>query len=62
MQAIIDSSNGGFKLEPWDWWYYAEKLRQDLYDLDNEIIKPYFTIDNVREGNFLLANKFLVYL
>ena len=57
MQAIIDSSNGGFKLEPWDWWYYAEKLRQDLYDLDNEIIKPYFTIDNVREGNFLLANK-----
>jgi peptidyl-dipeptidase Dcp len=57
MQAIIDKSNGEFRLEPWDWWYYAEKLRQDLYDLDNEIIKPYFTIDNVREGNFLLANK-----
>jgi peptidyl-dipeptidase Dcp len=57
MQAIIDAGNGEFRLQPWDWWYYAEKMRQNLYDLDNEEIKPYFTIENVREGNFLLANK-----
>lgn len=57
MQAIIDREGGGFNLESWDWWYYAEKLRQELYDLDDEEINPYFTIENVRKGSFLLANK-----
>ncbi len=57
MQKIIDREGGDFNLESWDWWYYAEKLRQELYDLDDDEINPYFTIENVREGNFLLANK-----
>ncbi len=57
MQAIIEREGGDFELESWDWWYYAEKLRKELYDLDDEEVSPYFTIDNVRDGNFLLANK-----
>ena len=56
-QAIIDREGGDFKLEAWDWWYYAEKLRQEMYELDDDEVNPYFTIENVRNGNFLLANK-----
>ena len=57
MQAIIDREGKGFKLEAWDWWYYAEKVRKEKYDLDDDEVKPYFTIDNVKRGNFMLANK-----
>lgn len=57
MQAIIDREGGDYRLEPWDWWYYAEKLRKEQYDLDDAELQPYFAIDNVRDGNFLLANK-----
>ena len=57
MQAIIDREGGDFKLESWDWWYYAEIIRKEKYDLDDDEVKPYFAIDNVRDGNFLLANK-----
>jgi peptidyl-dipeptidase Dcp len=57
MQAIIDREGGGFKLAPWDWWYYAEKLRQAKYDLDDEVLRPYFKLENVRQGAFTLANK-----
>lgn len=57
MQAIIRREGGNFKLESWDWWYYAEKVRQEKYDLQDDEVKPYFAIDNVRDGNFLLANK-----
>ena len=57
MQAIIDREDGGFELESWDWWYYAEKLRKELHDLDDAELRPYFAIDNVKQGNFLLANK-----
>ena len=56
-QAIVDREGGGFKLEPWDWWYYAEKVRQELYELDDDEVNPYFSIDNVREGCFTLSNK-----
>lgn len=56
MQEIVDREGGDFQIEPWDWWYYAEKLRQEMYELDDDEVSPYFTIDNVREGNFLLAN------
>ena len=44
-------------LQPWDWWYYAEKLRKAKYDLDEEAIKPYFELDNVRKGAFGVATK-----
>ena len=57
MQAIIDKEGGNFKLEPWDWWYYAEKLRKARYDLDEAEIKPYFSLENTRDGMFYVAQK-----
>ena len=57
MQKIIDAEGGNFKLQSWDWWYYAEKLRKLKYDLDEEELKPYFSLDNVREGIFYVSNK-----
>ncbi len=57
MQRIADREGANFRLEPWDWWFYAEKLRKELYDLDDSELRPYFPIDRVRDGNFLLANK-----
>ncbi len=57
MQKIIDREGGKFKLDTWDWWYYAEKLRKEKYDLDESEIKPYFVLSNVRDGMFYVANK-----
>ncbi len=57
MQRIIDREGGKFSLEPSDWWYYAEKLRKQKYDLDDNELRPYFKLDNVRDGVFTLANK-----
>ena len=57
MQAIADAEGAGIKLEGWDWWYYAEKLRKAKYDFDENQIKPYLTVDNVRNGMFEAANK-----
>jgi peptidyl-dipeptidase Dcp len=57
MQQIIDKEGGKFKLEPWDWWYYAEKVRKEKYDLDENELKPYFSLNNVRDGMFGVANK-----
>lgn len=57
MQKMIDREGGNFKLEPWDWWFYSEKIRKEKYDLDEEMLRPYFSLDNVREGIFLLSNK-----
>jgi len=57
MQKIADAEGAGFKLESWDWWYYAEKLRKEKYDLDEQQIKPYLKLENVRDGLFYVANK-----
>jgi peptidyl-dipeptidase Dcp len=57
MQAIIDREGGDFEVESWDWWYYAEIIRNEKYDLSDDEVKPYFTIENVRNGSFALANK-----
>ncbi len=57
MQRIIDREGGKFNLEPWDWWYYAEKVRKEKYNLDDNELKPYFTLSNVRDGMFMVANK-----
>ncbi len=57
LQGMIDKEGGNFKLEAWDWWYYAEKLRKEKYDLDEEALRPYFKLENVREGAFTVANK-----
>ena len=57
MQAIADKEGAGFKLEGWDWWYYAEKLRVAKYEFDETQIQPFLTVDNVRNGMFEAANK-----
>ena len=56
-QELITREGGKFKLEPWDWWYYTEKLKQEKYSLSDEITRPYFKIDNVMEGMFYVANQ-----
>jgi peptidyl-dipeptidase Dcp len=55
MQRMIDREGGDFKLEAWDWWYYAEKVKKAKYDLDEEMLRPYFELENVRRGAFQVA-------
>jgi peptidyl-dipeptidase Dcp len=58
MQNLIDAQSGGFKLQPWDWQYYAEQVRKTKYDLDESQIKPYFELNSVlQNGVFFAANK-----
>jgi peptidyl-dipeptidase Dcp len=57
LQAMIDRQGSGFKLASWDWWYYTEKLRQEKYALDDSALRPYFKLDNVRQGIFTLCEK-----
>lgn len=57
LQKIMDKESKGEKLEAWDWWYYTEKLRKEKYNLEEDEIKPYFKLENVREGAFSVANK-----
>ncbi len=57
LQKLLDADLPGEKLQPWDWWYYAEKLRKAKYALDEEEIKPYFELSNVRKGAFGVATK-----
>lgn len=58
IQALIDQQKGGFKLQPWDWNFYAEQVRKQKYDLDENQIKPYFELNNVLEnGVFYAANQ-----
>ena len=52
-----DHSGEKDKFESWDWWYYAEKVRKQKYNLDEEMITPYFSLENVRQGAFNLANR-----
>ena len=56
-QELINKEGGKFKLAPWDWWYYTEKIKKEKYDLDDEVMRPYFKIDNVMEGMFYVANQ-----
>lgn len=57
MQAIIDKEGGNFKLEAWDWWYYAEKVKKEKYALDEAMLRPYFKMENVRKGAFDVSEK-----
>lgn len=57
MQAIIDAEGAGFKLTPADWQYYAAKVQKAKYDFDEEALKPYFSLERVREGAFAVANR-----
>ncbi|MBP1165862.1 peptidyl-dipeptidase Dcp [Chryseobacterium sp. PvR013] len=59
IQDLIDQQKGGFKVEPWDWNFYAEQVRKAKFDLDESQIKPYFEITTVLEkGVFFAAEKF----
>lgn len=57
MQKMIDAEGKNFRLQSWDWWYYAEKVRKDKYDLDENMLKPYFPLEGVKKGIFLLTEK-----
>ena len=57
MQKLIDREGGDFRLASWDWWYYAEKIRKERYDLSDEALKPYFKLESVIDGLFDVVNK-----
>ena len=55
MQAIVDAEGGNFKIAPWDYYYYAEKVKKQKYDLDESELRPYFSLENVLNGLFTAA-------
>ncbi|OFV82684.1 MAG: peptidase M3 [Acidobacteria bacterium RBG_13_68_16] len=57
IQAAIKASGQEFKLEPWDWRYYSEKVKKARYDFDEEALRPYFKLGNVLDGAFYVANR-----
>ena len=57
MQAMIDAQGGNFKLEAADWWYYADKIRKDKYNLDEEMTRPYFSLENTIKGVFYATER-----
>ena len=57
IQKMINDEKGNFKLEPWDWRYYAEKVRKAKYDIDEQEVKAYFSLDKVTEGVFDVSSK-----
>ncbi len=57
LQKMMDAEGKKEKLEAWDWWYYSEKLRIAKYSLDEEALKPYFKLENARQGVFDLSSK-----
>jgi peptidyl-dipeptidase Dcp len=57
MQVIIDKEGGKFKLASWDWWYYSEKVRKDKFNLDENEVRAYLQVENVRKSVFDVASK-----
>ena len=57
MLPLFEKDHPGEKFASWDWWYYAEKVRKKNYALDEEMLRPYFSLDAVRSGIFFLANR-----
>ena len=57
MDELLQRDQSGATFESWDWWYYAEKVRKQKYALDEEMLRPYFALENVRSGAFFLANR-----
>ena len=57
MQAIADAEGAGITIEPWDYRYYAEKVRQAKYDLDSDEVKQYLQLDKLREAMFMVAGE-----
>jgi peptidyl-dipeptidase Dcp len=59
MQALADKEGAGLQIEPWDYRYYAEKVRKAKYDLDENEVKPYLQLEKLREGMFWVAGELL---
>ena len=57
MQALADREGAGITIEPWDYYYYAEKVRADKYDIDENEVRPYFAVDSVVKGVFGLGER-----
>ncbi len=57
MQKLADAENAGIRIEPWDYRYYAEKVRKAKYDLDTNELKPYLQLEKLREGMFYVAGE-----
>ncbi len=57
LQNKIKNEGGDFRLEPWDWWYYSEKIKKEKYNFDEEVLRSYFKLDEVINGVFMVANK-----
>jgi len=57
LQAMIQAQGQDFKLAPWDWRYYAEKVKQARYELDENQVREYFTLENMWKGAFYVANR-----
>jgi peptidyl-dipeptidase Dcp len=57
LEAMMNKDGIAGKLQPWDWWYYADKLKKAKYDLDDETLRPYFELKAVRQGAFDVAGK-----
>ncbi|MGY6561281.1 MAG: M3 family metallopeptidase [Luteibaculaceae bacterium] len=57
INELIRKEGNSFTLEPYDWRYYAEKIRKEKFDLDDQEVMPYFSLDNVTEGIFMVSNK-----
>ncbi|MEO8237666.1 MAG: M3 family metallopeptidase [Flavobacterium sp.] len=57
MQNIVDAEGGNFKIQPWDYRYYAEKVRKAKYDLDQNEVKQYLQLENLRESMFWVAGE-----
>lgn len=56
LQKMIINDGNDFELQPWDWWYYAEKLKKAKYDLNDEVLRPYFELECVKQGMFRVIN------
>ncbi|NLO71282.1 MAG: M3 family metallopeptidase [Porphyromonadaceae bacterium] len=57
VQAFADKNGAYFQVQPWDWSYYSEKLKAEKFNLNDEMLKPYFELERVKQGIFWLANK-----
>lgn len=57
MQKLMDREHKGEKLQAWDWWYYTNKVKQETFNFNEDVLKPYFKLEDVRAGAFMVANK-----
>ena len=57
MEELFKKDHPDGEFASWDWWYYAEKVRKQKYQLEEELLRPYFSLENVQSGIFFLANR-----